>query len=207
MDLIFFIIAIIIGLTLHEFAHAWMSNYLGDATAKNDGRLSINPIVHIDPVMTLLLPAALYFAHLPVFAAARPVPFNPWAVRYGKWGAALVAVAGPVMNVIIAVIFAICINLFQLPDVVEILFRVIVILNIFLFVFNMLPIPPLDGSRVLYAVAPPALRDILDQLERTGLVIIFILLLVASPIIIPFISAIAGIILSILLPGTPGLSI
>jgi Zn-dependent protease len=207
MELLFFLIALVIGLTLHEFAHAWMSNYLGDETAKNDGRLSINPIVHIDPFTTLLLPILLYFANLPVFAAAKPVPFNPWAVRYGKWGAALVAVAGPLMNVLIAVIFALTLNLFTLPDTVAILFRVIVILNIFLFVFNMLPIPPLDGSRVLYAAAPPALRDVMDQIERYGLVVIFILILVASPIIIPFISAIAGFITSILLPSAPGLSI
>lgn len=207
MGLLFLIIGLVIALTLHEFAHAWMSNYLGDDTARKEGRLSVNPIVHIDPLMTLLLPIALIIAHSPViFGAAKPVPFNPWAVRYGKWGAALVAFAGPAMNIFLAVFFALWLNFMPVsPDLVP-LFISLISINVAFFVFNLLPIPPLDGSRILYAAAPPGLRGAMDNIERHGLIIIFVLILVASPIIMPFIGGIVGAIMQLLVPGLTSLS-
>src|SRR6185312_46881 len=107
MELIAQVIALVIGLTLHEFAHAWMGHYLGDRTAQDQGRLTLNPLAHIDPLATLALPLLLILIHSPVvFAAAKPVPFNPWAVRGGRWGAALVGAAGPLTNLLIALFFS-----------------------------------------------------------------------------------------------------
>src|SRR5471030_3333484 len=101
------LLALIVALTLHEFSHALMGHYLGDTTAKDQGRLTLNPLAHIDPFATLALPLLLILVHSPVvFAAAKPVPFNPWAVRGGRWGAAMVALAGPLTNLFIAVFFA-----------------------------------------------------------------------------------------------------
>jgi Zn-dependent protease len=207
MELLYLIFALVLALTLHEFAHALASDWLGDRTARNEGRLSLNPLVHIDPVMTLLLPATLILLHSPVvFGAAKPVPFNPWAVRWGKWGAAIVAVAGPLMNILLAVFFALWLRFVPLEPGVVPLFISLISVNIGFAVFNMIPIPPLDGSRVLYAVAPAGLRDIMDRIEQAGVVVIFGLLLLAGPIIMPLISAVTGAIMRLLVPGLTGLS-
>ncbi len=150
------IIALIIGLVLHEFAHAWMGDYLGDPTARHQGRLSLNPMAHIDPFTTLLLPAFLIFiVHSPVvFAAAKPVPLNPYAVRGGRWGAALVGFAGPATNLFIAIFLALWLHIVPGNPFLGIM----IVVNVSLFVFNMIPFPPLDGSRLLYAVVPPSVR-------------------------------------------------
>jgi Zn-dependent protease len=203
---IYLIIALIMAMTLHEFAHAWASEWLGDSTARNEGRLSINPLVHIDPFMTVLLPAILILLGSPViFAAARPVPFNPWAVRYGKWGAAIVAAAGPAMNLLLAVFFALWLRFIPVGVETLPLFVTIVITNISLMVFNLLPIPPLDGSRIAYAAIPP-IRPLFDILERNGIAVVFVLLLIAGPLITPIISGISRMILQLLIPGLTGLT-
>lgn len=195
------------AITLHEFAHAWMSDYLGDSTARSQGRLTLNPAAHIDPVMTLLLPLLLIIARSPViFGAARPVPFNPWAVRYGKWGAALVAVAGPLTNILLAVFFALWLRTLPLSQGAVDFFVTLIMVNTAFAVFNMIPFPPLDGSRVLYAVAPAGLRGIMDQIERMGLMAVFLFLFLAFPLISPFIAWAVGGILQILVPGLTGLS-
>lgn len=200
------VFAYIFALTLHEFAHALAGDWLGDNTARNEGRLSLNPLKHIDPIMTVLLPVALIVLHSPVlFGAARPVPFNPWAVKWGKWGVALVAFAGPAMNFLLAAFFALWIHFMPIrPGMLE-LFITIISINISFMIFNLIPIPPLDGSRIVYAAVPP-IRDLFDTLERNGLMVVFVLLLVAGPIITPFIGAISRAIISLLVPGLTGLS-
>ena len=205
MELLFLIIALVLALTLHEFAHALASDMLGDRTARQEGRLSINPAVHIDPFMTLLLPIMLIIFQAPViFGAAKPVPFNPWAVRYGKWGAAIVAAAGPAMNLFLAVLFAMWLRFVPIsPDIIP-LFVSIITVNIAFMVFNLIPIPPLDGSRIAYAAIPP-IRDTFDKLERNGLIIVFAILLLAGPIFLPFIGAAVSAIVNILVPGITSL--
>jgi Zn-dependent protease len=167
------LVALVLALTLHEFAHALTSHYLGDTTARDQGRLTINPLAHVDPMLTLALPLISFLTTGVAIGAAKPVPFNPWAVRGGKWGAALVAVAGPLTNLLLAIFFALWLRFAPVTSPAAFQFLgTLIAINVGLFVFNMIPFPPLDGSRVLYAVAPPALRDLMDRIEGMGIVAI-----------------------------------
>ena len=183
-------IAIVIGvvllsMTLHEAMHAFMGYWLGDDTAKLQGRLTLNPIKHIDPILTILLPVMLAIVGGPIFGGAKPVPFNPDRVRYDEWGAALVAVAGPLTNFVIAFLaygIYVLVGGMNAGLLGEIL-MIGVVVNLGFFIFNMLPIPPLDGSRVLYALAPEFIRRGMEAIERLGIVFILIIVLLASSLI------------------------
>ena len=204
MEMIAQLVALILGLTLHEFAHAWMGHYLGDTTARREGRLTLNPLAHIDPVATLALPLLLILVHSPVvFAAAKPVPFNPWAVRGGRWGAALVGAAGPLTNLLIALFFSLWFRLLPFNPTSALFFEAIIIVNVGLFVFNLIPFPPLDGSRLLYAVAPEGLREVMDQIEQNGLTVVFILLFLAYPVIGPLVGAVTKTLVNLIVPSGP----
>jgi Zn-dependent protease len=188
-------IAIVIGvilfsMTLHEAMHGFVAYWLGDDTAKLQGRLTLNPIKHIDPFLTILLPVMLAIIGGPIFGGAKPVPFNPDRVKYDEWGAALVAFAGPVTNLIIAfVVFGIGTVLgfnltdFSVVSVFEMILTYGVFVNLGFFIFNMIPIPPLDGSRILYALAPEFARRIMEYIEQYGLILVFVLVLLASSVI------------------------
>jgi Zn-dependent protease len=179
------ILALVVGLTMHEFVHALVGHKLGDNTAKAEGRLTINPIAHIDPFATLILPLGLILLGSPiVFAAAKPVPFNPWALKHGKWGAAMVAAAGPVTNLVIAVIAAIIYHFVPYTLFGSAILGSMILINVALFIFNLIPFPPLDGSRVLYAMVSVHTRDIMDRIEGGGLAAIgmFVLLLYFTPL-------------------------
>lgn len=175
---------ILVSMTLHEAMHAFVGYWLGDDTAKLEGRLTLNPIKHIDPFLTLLLPIMLAIVGAPIFGGAKPVPFNPSRLRYDEWGAALVAVAGPLTNLIIAFIFFGVYVLAGMPAGISgAILTTAVIVNLGFFIFNILPIPPLDGSRVLYALAPDFVRRGMEAVERYGLILVFVLVLVAAPLL------------------------
>jgi len=200
------VIALVLALTLHEFAHAWMGHYLGDSTAKDQGRLTLNPLSHIDPFATLALPLLLILIGSPVvFAAAKPVPFNPWAVRGGRWGAALVAAAGPFTNLLLAIFFALWYQLLPFSNVSATFFAALIIVNVGLFVFNMIPFPPLDGSRLLYAVAPEGLRDVMDRIERSGFVILMAVMLLGYQFVAPIVGTVIIAIVRLLVPSSGAL--
>lgn len=202
MQIIGTIIILLISLTLHELMHALVSDRLGDTTARHEGRISLNPLAHIDPFATLLLPALLILAGSPVvFAAAKPVPFKPWLLRYGKWGVALVAVAGPLTNLALASVLALWLRLVSLGPVGNRFLLNAIMINVAFFVFNMIPFPPLDGSRVLYAIAPRWLRDIMDSIERAGLAAIFLFLFIGFRYISPFMASAIQSIMRVLIPG------
>ena len=202
MNLIQIIIILLFSLTLHELMHALVSDWLGDTTARRSGRISLNPLAHIDPFMTLLLPALLILAGSPIiFGAARPVPFTPWAVRYGKWGVALVAISGPLTNLAIAAVLSLYLRFVTLSGG-SLQFMVNAIsVNVAFFVFNMIPFPPLDGSRLLYAVAPRGMRDIMDRIEGAGMMALFLFMFVGFRFIAPFMNTAVTSIMRALIPG------
>lgn len=161
------IVALIISVVIHEMAHGYAADWLGDPTAKLSGRLSPNPLVHLDPLMSVIIPGLLIVTGSPIlFGAAKPVPYNPYNFTNQKWGEAIVAAAGPASNIAIAVIFAILIRLADVLSLsatfVQLAFMVIV-LNIFLAFFNLVPIPPLDGSKILPRLLPFGLRMQYDK--------------------------------------------
>ena len=172
---------VLLSMTLHEAMHAYASNWLGDDTAKAEGRLTLNPIAHIDPFLTLILPLMLAVLGLPIFGGAKPVPFNPTRVRYGEFGAAIVGVAGPLTNFVLAFLFFAIYALSGTPGgLLGELLVIAVFVNLGFFIFNMLPIPPLDGSRLLYAIAPDGAREVMAKIEQNGLILIFAIILLFS---------------------------
>lgn len=176
------LVVILFSMMLHEIMHGVMAYALGDDTAKLKGRLSLNPFRHIDPFLTILLPILLAIAGGPIFGGAKPVPFNPNRVKGGEWGAAAVGIIGPLTNLVLAFVsFGLIALLYPSPDSLfgQIL-AVGVYVNLGFFAFNMLPIPPLDGSRLLYAVAPGSVRRAMEAIERNGLMFIFAFVLILS---------------------------
>ena len=191
LEIIVVLIVILLSMTIHEAMHAFTGYALGDNTAKEEGRLTLNPIRHIDPVMTILLPLIMVVLHAPVFGGAKPVPFNPNRVRFGDWGAALVALSGPITNLIIAFI-AFGVGVFSgvinnagavQPTIFGLIISTTVSVNLGFFVFNMLPIPPLDGSRILYAVAPDSIRGVMQKIEQNGILLVMIIVVLFSDVI------------------------
>lgn len=176
ISIVYFLIAIVISLSIHEATHAYVAHILGDTTAQDMGRLSLNPLKHIDPMTTVVLPIiTLIIFHFPVLAA-KPVPMNPTRVKYHEYGSAIIAGAGPISNFLLAILGAILINIITSGPMNDFL-SIFIDLNVSLFVFNMLPIPPLDGSRILYAVAPESVQEFMQFIEPYGLFIIFGLIL------------------------------
>lgn len=181
MEQIIILVALILSIVIHEVAHGHMANWLGDPTARLSGRLSSNPLVHIDPLGSVIVPALLFFGNAGIlFGWAKPVPYNPYNLKNQKWGEALVAAAGPAVNILLAVVFATLIRLapvLTLPDSFSQIAYYIVYINVLLAMFNMLPIPPLDGSKILMAALPFSLqekyRGLVMWTERYGLFAMF----------------------------------
>jgi Zn-dependent protease len=176
------IVVILVSMTLHEAMHGYVAYFLGDDTAKREGRLTLNPLRHIDPFLTLLLPLFLAIVGAPIFGGAKPVPFNPDRLKYDEWGAALVAVAGPLTNLVIAFVLFGIYALVGAPQAgtVYLILMTGVMVNLGFFVFNIIPIPPLDGSRVLYALAPEFARRGMEAIERYGIIFVFLIVVLAS---------------------------
>jgi Zn-dependent protease len=156
------IVILIMSVIIHEMAHGYAANWLGDPTARLMGRLSPNPLVHLDPMMSVILPGLLIATGSPIlFGAAKPVPYNPYNFTNQKWGEAIVAFAGPLANFAIAGIFAVLIRLSDVLNLSTSFIQLaigVIMLNIFLAFFNLVPIPPLDGSKILPRLLPYPLR-------------------------------------------------
>lgn len=181
-DIIIVLIIILVSVILHELAHGVVAYWLGDKTAKEAGRLTFNPIKHIDPFMSILVPVVLYMLKAPVFGGAKPVPVNYRNLKGKEWGMALVAIAGPLTNFLLALI-AFLIGWFSgalthnPTSTLYFIFAELVYINLGFMLFNLIPIPPLDGSRVLYAIAPDFIRGILSKMEVYGFIIVYALIL------------------------------
>lgn len=174
------LVVILISMTLHEMTHAYVGYWLGDDTAKHEGRLTLNPLAHIDPFLTILLPVLLAITGAPIFGGAKPVPFNPQNVKWGEFGAMLVGIAGPVSNFLLAFLGFGLLAIIGQGGLVGYILSIWVMVNLGFFIFNILPIPPLDGSRLLYYLAPDSVRSVFVLIERYGLIFVFIIILLFS---------------------------
>jgi Zn-dependent protease len=179
---------LILSLAIHEAAHAFVANLCGDPTAKEQGRLTLNPIAHIDPVMTLIVPLFLWMTTGFLFGGAKPVPVSPHRLRHPLRDMSLVAIAGPLSNILLAILFLFLhkasIHWWHYEDsaLMPITLRMGVFANILLAVFNMVPIPPLDGSRVMVFLLPSGLRASYMRLEPFGLmIVIFVFFVLPRP--------------------------
>lgn len=177
-----FIMALV-AMVLHESAHALVAFCLGDETAKRQGRLTLNPLKHLDPMMSVALPVFLAMIHAPIFGGAKPVPVDSRFLKGGKWGMALVAIAGPLTNFVLAFIsfaLAYACGFFLHGATLPNNFMALLLLaglqvNLGFAIFNILPLPPLDGSRVLMALAPDFVQPVFAFLERYAFVVLFCL--------------------------------
>lgn len=185
---VLFIIILIFSIILHEIAHGWMADRLGDPTARLEGRLSLNPLVHIDWFGSVILPFFLVISGAPfVLGWAKPVPFNVYNLRNKKWGGALVALAGPVTNITLAIVFALLLHVIPVSVFMSSFFMGIIVTNIALAVFNLIPVPPLDGHHILFALLPHQFDGLKSQLRRYAWPILFVFVMFGWHLISPII--------------------
>lgn len=197
ISLVFQIAVLIFSVVIHEVSHGYAALSLGDRTAQGEGRLTLNPIKHIDPFGSILLPFFTLLIGGFVFGWAKPVPYNPHNLRNQKWGPAIVGVAGPLANICIALVFGIILRF--LPDFVGAqsgsfvlnlitIASLITLLNLVLAVFNLVPIPPLDGSKVLFSVLPYSWRNMQNFLEQYGFFVLLLFIFFFSSWIFPVVT-------------------
>ena len=171
-SLLFYFVIIVPSAIIHEYAHGWMAERLGDPTARYAGRLTLDPRSHIDLWGTIVMPLFLFVVSGGsfMFAYAKPVPYNPYNLKNQKWGPAAVAVAGPLSNFLLAACFAALIRLMPVfpPSIWQLapLFSIIVFANLLLMIFNLVPIPPLDGSKILFAILPDSMYKLRATLQQ-----------------------------------------
>jgi len=184
MEYLFLIVILLFSIVIHEVSHGTMALYLGDPTAKYAGRLTLNPIKHLDPIGSVILPLFLILmAKLMgggiIFGWAKPVPINPYNFRDQKYGSAKVALAGPGSNLAIALVFGLALRFFPAISAIpglELMFSYIVYINILLAIFNLLPVPPLDGSHILFTFLPPGMENLKIFLSQFGLFILLFII-------------------------------
>jgi len=205
LQFIFQIAILIFSVIIHEVSHGAVAYALGDSTAKDEGRLTLNPVSHLDPFGSILLPVITYLVGGFIFGWAKPVPYNPYNLKKPRWLGkispdALVGAAGPLSNIFLAVVFGFFIRFggsysFFPPAFFQIA-SFIVFLNLVLAIFNLVPIPPLDGSKVLFALLPGKAYEIQRFMERYGIILLLAFIFLLSGIIIPiadfFFRAITG---------------
>ncbi len=173
---------LILSIVLHEVAHGYAANWLGDPTARLAGRLSPNPLLHIDPLGSVIIPAILFLTGANfLFGWAKPVPYNPYNLRNQKWGEAIVAAAGPLTNLLLAIIFAVIIrsaDVLHLSSAFVDMVGYIIFINVLLALFNAIPFPPLDGSKIIVPFLPFALqikyRALTAYMENLGMIALFL---------------------------------
>ena len=192
------IVILIFSIIIHEIAHGFMADRLGDPTARLQGRLTLNPLKHIDPVGSIIVPLITSFAGF-TFGWAKPVPYNPYNLKNKRTGELLIALAGPASNIVLAVIFGLFIRvavLYGLSISFITVAKYVVIINIVLAVFNLIPVPPLDGSKILFSLLPNQYGRTRILLEQYApiliLVVVFFLWKIVSPIIYPIFTLLTG---------------
>lgn len=185
---LFQVVVLIFSAIIHEVAHGAMANYLGDPTAKNLGRLTLNPTKHIDFFGSILLPMLLVLIRSPIiFGWAKPVPYNPLFLRDPKRGAAYIAVAGPLANFSVAIILGMVLRIAALPDAFAMALEIIIFINVLLGVFNLVPIPPLDGSKLMFAFFGKRHAALERFLEQNGMLILLLFIFFGFRLLMPVI--------------------
>lgn len=189
VNFIFTIAVLLFSVVLHEISHGYAAEMQGDPTARMQGRLTLNPIKHIDPIGSILVPLFLFLSNASFLIGwAKPVPFNPYNLRNQRWGEAIVAIAGPAMNILIALIFGLFLRFYPImtlaPQIVDLIVSIVVI-NLVLAVFNMVPVPPLDGSKILFALFPNSLMPLREFLEKYSFALVLILVFFLWKWIVP----------------------
>ncbi len=176
------------SIVIHEVSHGYAASMLGDQTARYQGRLTLNPLKHVDPFGSIILPSISYFLGGFIFGWAKPVPYNPYNLRPGRWSEAMVALAGPASNITLALIFGLLIRMGSLGPAFMEISAVIVFVNILLAIFNLVPIPPLDGSKLLFALFPEKLLELRGFFERYGLFLVFFFIFFVWQFVFPVIT-------------------
>jgi len=184
LTFIFSLIILIFSVVIHEVSHGYAALFQGDRTAQEQGRLTLNPIKHIDPIGSIIFPALSLLLGGFVFGWAKPVPFNPYNLRNRKYGEAIVAIAGPASNIFIALVFGLILRASPAlaAGSVGSLIALIVLINLMLGIFNLIPIPPLDGSRLLGVLLPARFEKARHIFDRYGLVVVILLIFILAPI-------------------------
>lgn len=191
LSLVFYFIIVVPSSIFHEFAHGFAAESLGDPTARYAGRLTLDPRAHIDLFGTILLPIVLFFTTGGrfMFAYAKPVPYNPYNLRNQRWGPALVGLAGPMANILLAVAVGSVVRLF--PGLsMNYFLEIIIYINVLLAVFNLVPIPPLDGSKILFALLPDSATQFKQNFERYGFYILIFFMVFLFQFISPIIDGV-----------------
>jgi Zn-dependent protease len=198
--IVFYILILLFSVVIHEVSHGLAAFALGDPTAKYMGRLTLNPLKHLDPVGSILVPLITTWAGLP-FGWAKPVPYNPYNLRDQKYGPAMVGAAGPLSNIALAVVFGLMLRFFptisgvtgsasaQVLQSFGEIFLMIVRVNLVLAVFNLVPLPPLDGSKLLFAVLPYKYKYVEALLEQYGMILLLLFVFFGFQYIIPIVDA------------------
>ena len=188
-DTIFQIIILIISVVIHEVSHGYAALWMGDVTAKYAGRLTMNPIKHLDPLGSIILPAILVMSgSVFVVGWAKPVPYNPYNLRNQRWGELFVAIAGPLSNILIAIFISIFIRIgvgFGLTNTFINIAITAIFINLFLAIFNLVPIPPLDGSKILFNLFPKLSLRIRPFMEMYSLVLLLGFIFFLSKFLVP----------------------
>ncbi|OGF69261.1 hypothetical protein A3H65_00400 [Candidatus Giovannonibacteria bacterium RIFCSPLOWO2_02_FULL_45_14] len=197
--IIFYIAILIMSAVIHEVSHGMAAFMQGDPTAKDADRLTLNPIKHLDLFGSVILPLIFIITSAPFFFAyAKPVPYNPYNLKNQRWGPAIVGVAGPAANILIGILFAIIFRLSESYSTFSNLVFAIVQINIWLALFNLVPIPPLDGSKLLFSLLPPKFYNLEAFMEQYGFFILIILIFILPGILFVPLGALASIILRLL---------
>lgn len=191
IDFIFSILILIFSVVIHEVSHGYAAYFQGDNTAKYQGRLTLNPLKHLEWFGSFILPVMSYFLGGFIIGWAKPVPFNPYNLRNQRWGEAIVAVAGPLSNICIALFFGLFIRfgvLSQFGQAFVYIASTIVFINLILATFNLIPVPPLDGSKILFSVLPYSMLDVRNFLERNGIFVLIFFVFFLWQFILPVVS-------------------